>query len=84
MLKRLAKIKPGNRLINCAEVARRLGLSRRYVCSLLRGEKRNPRRMKQIFDLVIEEFLIANQRCEKAKNRSGSRWLWKEDKGENQ
>lgn len=61
MLNRNARIKPRNHLINCAEVARRLHISQGYVSSLLRGEKKNPKRMKQIFDLIIEEFRFANQ-----------------------
>ncbi len=69
MQKGSAKIKPRNHLINRAEVARRLNLSHGYICSLLRGEKRNPKRMKQIFDLIIEEFRVANQCGWEAKYR---------------
>jgi len=64
-----AKIKPRNHLINCGEVARRLNLSQGYIYSLLRGDKDNPRRMKQILNMVLQEFRFARQRCKEAKLR---------------
>lgn len=78
-----AKIKPRSHLINRAEVARRLNLSRGYICSLLNGEKKNTKRMKQIFDLMIEEFRVANRCLRKSKVRIANNIL-KQSGGEDE
>lgn len=43
-------------LINWSEVARRLGLSPRYVVMLRRGQRKNEERLKQIETLIRDEL----------------------------
>ena len=43
-------------LINWSEVARRLGLSPRYVAMLRRGQRKSEKRLKQIEELISEEL----------------------------
>lgn len=43
-------------LINWSEVARRLGLSPRYVVMLRRGQRKNEERLKQIEALIRDEL----------------------------
>ena len=43
-------------LINWSEVARRLGLSPRYVAMLRRGERKSERRLKQMEELIRGEL----------------------------
>lgn len=44
-------------LINWSEVARRLGLSPRYVVMLRRGQRKNEERLKQIERLIRDELM---------------------------
>lgn len=62
MQKGNAKIKPGRYLINRAEVARKLGVSSRYISMLFRGERKNRKRLMQIKKLIREE-LTTLTRC---------------------
>jgi transcriptional regulator with XRE-family HTH domain len=52
------QMKKGNLrdLINWSEVARRLGLSPRYVVMLRRGQRKSERRLKQIEELIRGEL----------------------------
>ena len=43
-------------LINWSEVARRLGLSPRYVAMLRRGQRKSEKRLKQIEELISGEL----------------------------
>lgn len=43
-------------LINWSEVARRLGLSPRYVAMLRRGQRKSAKRLKQIEELISGEL----------------------------
>ncbi len=43
-------------LINWSEVARRLGLSPRYVVMLRRGQRKSERRLKEIEELIRGEL----------------------------
>ena len=43
-------------LINKAEIARRLGISRPYVSQLLSGKRKNERQLKRIERLLTKEF----------------------------
>ncbi|HQT92976.1 MAG TPA: hypothetical protein PL001_13220, partial [Candidatus Kryptobacter bacterium] len=47
-------------LINWSEVARRLGLSPRYVVMLRRGQRKNEERLKQIERLISDELTSGN------------------------
>ncbi len=58
MQKENAKIKPGKYLINRSEVARKLGVSSRYINMLFRGERTNPKRLAQIKKLIHDELNI--------------------------
>lgn len=55
MPKSRSKIKP---IINKAEVARRLGLTRQYVGQLLnpKNKRKNPKRLSEISKLIHEEL----------------------------
>ena len=45
-------------LINWSEVARRLGLSPRYVAMLRRGQRKSEKRLKQIEELIRGELSV--------------------------
>lgn len=48
-------------LINWSEVARRLGLSPRYVVMLRHGQRKSKRRLKQIEELIRGELSAVGQ-----------------------
>ncbi len=81
MQKENAKIKPGRYLINRAEVARKLGVSSRYINMLFRGQRQNPKRLAQIKKLISDELNILTRsiNCQRAAplvhHRSGQRHI---------
>jgi len=47
-----SNIKINHKIINKAEIARQLGVSRAYVSFLLRGKRKNEQLLKKILEIV--------------------------------
>ena len=56
-------------LINWSEVARRLGLSPRYVAMLRRGQRKSEKRLKQIEELIQEELSTVDRHWNDSESR---------------
>jgi len=60
MAKKTAHSGINHKLINKAEIARQLGISRSYVSLIVSGKRTNPEILKKIKVMVKDNFILTN------------------------